>query len=129
MDAFFEKIYNFLGKFIKSEKAMAFIRKVFSREIKKVGYEVKTKNKVKYFETQYKINPVTNINFSIPAAGNVKLTVFDMTGRETAVLVNGNYSAGTYKIDYDASSLASGVYFYKLETEGFTDVKKMMLIK
>ncbi|MBE2227970.1 MAG: T9SS type A sorting domain-containing protein [Ignavibacteria bacterium] len=74
-------------------------------------------------------NPVTNINFSLPNAGNVRLVVFDMTGREVAVLVNGQYSAGTYKVDYNASSLASGVYFYKLETESFTDVKKMMLIK
>ncbi len=74
-------------------------------------------------------NPVTNINFSLPAAGNVKLIVFDMTGREVAVLINGQYSAGSYKVDYNASSLASGVYFYRLETESFTDVKKMMLIK
>ena len=74
-------------------------------------------------------NPVTNINFSIPQSGNVKLVVFDMTGREVAVLNNGILSAGSYKVDYDASNLASGVYFYKLETESFTDVKKMMLIK
>ncbi len=74
-------------------------------------------------------NPVTNINFALPKAGSVKLVVFDMTGREVAVLVNGQYTAGTYRVDYDASSLASGVYFYRLETESFTDVKKMMLIK
>lgn len=74
-------------------------------------------------------NPVTNINFSVPLAGNVKLVVFDMTGREVAVLVNGILSAGTYKVDYDASTLATGVYFYRIETESFTDVKKMMLIK
>ena len=52
-----------------------------------------------------------------------------MTGREVAVLVNGILSVGTYKVDYDASALATGVYFYRLETENFTDVKKMMLIK
>lgn len=74
-------------------------------------------------------NPVTNINFSLPKAGNVKLVVFDMTGREVTVLVNGQYSAGTYKVDFEASSLASGVYFYKIQTENFTEVKKMMLIK
>lgn len=74
-------------------------------------------------------NPVTNINFSLPAAGNVKLVVFDMTGREVAILVNGQLTAGAYKVDFNASSLATGVYFYRLETESFTDVKKMMLIK
>lgn len=74
-------------------------------------------------------NPVTNISFSIPKAGSVKLVVFDMTGREISVLANGMLSAGSYKVDFDASQIASGVYFYRLETEGFTDVKKMMLIK
>ncbi len=74
-------------------------------------------------------NPVTNIHFSIPKAGSVKLVVYDATGREVAQLVNGNYSAGTYKVDFDASGLSSGVYFYKIETGGFTDIKKMMLVK
>ena len=74
-------------------------------------------------------NPVTNINFALPNTSNVKLAVFDMNGREVAVLVNGQYSPGTYKVDYDASSLASGVYFYKLITKDFTATKKMILIK
>ncbi len=74
-------------------------------------------------------NPVTNINFGIPSSGIVKLAVFDMTGKEVALLVNGQYSAGTYKVDYDASLLASGVYFYKLTAKDFTATKKMILIK
>lgn len=74
-------------------------------------------------------NPVTNINFNIPKAGNVKLVVFDAVGKEVATLVNGSYNAGTYKVDFDASHLSTGVYFYRLETDGFTDIKKMMLVK
>jgi len=74
-------------------------------------------------------NPVTNIKFSLPKAGFVNLVVYDALGRKAAELVAGNYSAGTYKVDFDASGLSSGVYFYKLETEGFTEIKKMMLIK
>jgi hypothetical protein len=74
-------------------------------------------------------NPVTNINFSIPKTGMVKLVVYDITGKQVQELVNGNYNAGSYKVDFNAALLASGVYFYKIETEGFTDVKKMMLIK
>ncbi len=74
-------------------------------------------------------NPVTNINFSITKSGHVKLTVFDILGREAAVLVNENLAAGVYKADFNASGLPSGTYFYKLEIEGYTDVKKMMLIK
>jgi hypothetical protein len=74
-------------------------------------------------------NPVTNITFSIPKAGYVKLTVFDITGKEITKLVNGGLSAGTYNADFNASSLSSGAYFYRLETEGFTDIKKMILVK
>ncbi len=74
-------------------------------------------------------NPVTNITFSIPKAGNVKLVVYDMTGREAAVLANGQLAAGIYNVDFDASKLSSGVYFYRLEAEGFTGVKKMILVK
>jgi len=74
-------------------------------------------------------NPVTNIKFSLPTAGNVKLSVFDLQGREVAVLADKNLAAGEYNADFDASGLSSGVYFYKLVTNEFTEVKKMMLIK
>jgi len=74
-------------------------------------------------------NPVTNIEFSIPRSGSAKLFVFDALGREISVLVNERLSAGTYKVDFDAAGLSTGVYFYRLETNGFTDIKKMMLIK
>jgi hypothetical protein len=81
-------------------------------------------------------NPVTNIKFSIPKAGNIKLVVYDAMGREAVTLVNSHYSAGTFNVDLDASMLASGVYFYKLELRPggsvvaeFTDTKKMMIIK
>jgi hypothetical protein len=74
-------------------------------------------------------NPVTNIKFSIPNAGSVKLVVFDMLGKEVATLVNQNMNIGTYNVDFDAASLSSGVYFYKLTTGDFTSIKKMMLVK
>jgi uncharacterized delta-60 repeat protein len=74
-------------------------------------------------------NPVTNIKFQIPGSGLVKITVFDISGREIAELVNRNLAAGTYNVDFDASNLSSGAYFYKMETMGFTEVKKMILIK
>ena len=74
-------------------------------------------------------NPVTNIIFSLPKSGNVKLTVMDITGREILTLINDSYSAGTYKIDLDASQLASGIYFYRLQTSEFTQTRKMILLK
>ena len=74
-------------------------------------------------------NPSTTIDFSISRQGFTSLKVYDMLGKEVAVLVNGNLGAGAYSATFDAAALPSGVYFYKLETEGFTSVKKMTLIK
>ncbi|MBE2217548.1 MAG: T9SS type A sorting domain-containing protein [Ignavibacteria bacterium] len=74
-------------------------------------------------------NPVTNIKFSIPKTGAVKLTIFDVSGREVAVLVNESLTAGSYNADFDAAQLSSGVYLYKLESDGFVQTKKMVLIK
>ena len=74
-------------------------------------------------------NPATSIRFELPKNTYVKLTVYDMLGRETANLVDRNMNAGSYKIDFDASQLASGIYLYKLEAGEFSDVKKMALIK
>ncbi len=74
-------------------------------------------------------NPVTKINFAIPKSGLVTLKVYDVLGREVSTLVNEIKNAGTYKVDFNASNLSSGMYFYKVSVNGFTDVKKMMLIK
>jgi hypothetical protein len=74
-------------------------------------------------------NPKTNVRIQMPKSGNVKLTVFDITGKEVKVPVSEYLAAGTYNIDFDASFLASGTYFYRMETVGFADVKKMILIK
>ena len=74
-------------------------------------------------------NPNTKIEFSLPQKSFVKLKVFDMLGREIANLVNENLSAGSYKYDFNASALPSGIYFYKLETENFSETRKMVLVK
>lgn len=74
-------------------------------------------------------NPSTVIQYQIPSAGFVSLIVYDMMGREVANLVNENQAAGSYSVSFNASKLSSGVYYYKIETGGFSDTKKMMLIK
>lgn len=74
-------------------------------------------------------NPVTYIEFSITMPSNVKLAVYDMTGREINVLVNQNLNAGVYKADWDAAGYSSGVYFYRITAGNYTEVKKMMLVK
>jgi hypothetical protein len=74
-------------------------------------------------------NPVTKINFALPKQGFVSLKIYDVLGREVRTLVNEVKSVGTYSVDFNASEFASGVYFYKMETDGFSDIKRMMLIK
>jgi len=74
-------------------------------------------------------NPSTSIKYSVPKADLVTLKVFDVSGKEVAVLVNGMKQQGIYTVDFNASNLASGIYFYRIETGEFTAVKKMVLIK
>jgi hypothetical protein len=74
-------------------------------------------------------NPSTNIRFDLPNAGNVKLTVFDIAGREVGTLINNYYQAGKYEIDFNAEELSSGIYFYRIETPEFTSIRKMILVK
>lgn len=74
-------------------------------------------------------NPSTKIKFTIPKSGFVTLKIYDMIGKEIATLINENKNAGSYIIDFDGSNLATGVYFYTLQVNGFTDTKKMLLIK
>ncbi len=74
-------------------------------------------------------NPTTSIKFSIPKDEFVSLKVYDMLGKEVATLVNQNTNAGEYEVSFGAAKLTSGVYFYKLTSGNFSDVKKMILVK
>ncbi|HTY09792.1 MAG TPA: T9SS type A sorting domain-containing protein [Bacteroidota bacterium] len=74
-------------------------------------------------------NPSTTIRYSLPAAGRVQMKVYNVLGQEVSTLVNAQQQAGMYEVTFDASRLASGVYFYRISSEKFTQVKKMMLIK
>lgn len=74
-------------------------------------------------------NPETKIRFSIPSAGNVSIVVFDILGHELSSIVNSYLNPGNYEVNYDASKLPSGVYFYKISSGSFSDVKKMILAK
>jgi Secretion system C-terminal sorting domain len=74
-------------------------------------------------------NPTTKINFAIPRQGFVSLKIYDMLGREVKTLVSEIKPVGFYSVDFNASEFSSGVYFYRLESESFRDVKRMMLIK
>jgi hypothetical protein len=74
-------------------------------------------------------NPVTTISFSLPSKSLVSLKVFDLIGREVAIIVSEILSAGDYSRQWNASNLPSGVYFYRLQAGKFTDTKKIVLLK
>lgn len=74
-------------------------------------------------------NPATVINYQLPEDAFVKLTVYDILGNEVAELENSKQSAGNYSVKFEPENLSSGIYFYKLETGEFTDIKPMMLLK
>ncbi len=74
-------------------------------------------------------NPTTNIEFQIEKFGFVSLKIYDALGREVATLVNEEKPAGNYEVQFDASKLTSGIYFYKITSGKFSQVKKMILMK
>ncbi|MFQ5772637.1 MAG: T9SS type A sorting domain-containing protein [bacterium] len=74
-------------------------------------------------------NPSTTISYDLPVASKVKLTVFNILGQEIATLVDDYQEAGGYKITYDFSGLASGIYLYRLEADNFIATQKMLLMR
>ena len=74
-------------------------------------------------------NPTTNISYSLSTSGHVTLKVYDILGREVKTLVNDDEAAGYHTATFDASRLASGIYFYRLTAPGIVKVKKMLLTK
>jgi hypothetical protein len=74
-------------------------------------------------------NPITNIKFDIPKTAYVTLKIYNVTGKETAELVSDVKTAGSYEVDFNAANLSSGIYFYRIETNEFTETKRMMVVK
>ena len=74
-------------------------------------------------------NPTTTIRFALPKAGDVSLVVYDILGRKVTELIHGNLTAGYHTVNFNASNLASGVYFYRIQAGDFVSVKKLMLLK
>ena len=74
-------------------------------------------------------NPSTKISFDIPKPAFVKLTVFDILGKEISVLINDELNAGVYNYDWSGINLPTGIYFYKMVSGDFVETKKMILVK
>ncbi len=74
-------------------------------------------------------NPSTTIKFEIPVKSNVKITVYNILGREVSTLINEVKNPGIYKVEFNGENLSSGVYFYKLQTDNYVTMKKMIILK
>jgi hypothetical protein len=74
-------------------------------------------------------NPTTSINYQLPITGHVTLKVYDILGREIATLVNKTLSKGSHNVNWNATNLTSGVYFYQLRAGNYISTKKMLLLK
>ncbi|MGE5437263.1 MAG: T9SS type A sorting domain-containing protein [Syntrophothermus sp.] len=97
------------------------------------GMEKRNSEKIKeYYITQNypnPFNPTTTISYSLSKSGSTTLKVFDILGREIITLVNEEKPAGSYTVEFNASNLSSGIYFYSLTSGSFTMNKKMILMK
>ncbi|WP_448522302.1 T9SS type A sorting domain-containing protein, partial [Schleiferia thermophila] len=74
-------------------------------------------------------NPSTTIKFDLPKEGVVELGIYDILGRKITTLINEYRSAGSYEHSFNASSLASGIYLYRIKVNDFVSAKKMILVK
>lgn len=109
------------------------IKDIYTMRVADTDTDVDPVNQPRHFLLAQNVpnpfNPVTQISFQMLRAGDVKLQVFDMAGRLVDTLLDENRGAGTHTLRFDGSALASGVYFYRIEAEGVTQSRKMLLVK
>jgi hypothetical protein len=74
-------------------------------------------------------NSATTFQYGLPLSSHVTIEIYDIQGRKIETLINENQNAGFHKIDWDATDYASGIYFYKIETDNFNESKRMLLLK
>ena len=74
-------------------------------------------------------NPVTTIGYTLPEAGDVRLTIYTVTGQRVGILVSAHQAAGRYEVVWDGNRFANGVYFYRLEAGAFVQTQRMLLLK
>ena len=119
------KFFNLLGE---SPWSAVFKFKTRTTGINIIGTNIPEIYKL-YDNYPNPFNPYTKIKFDLPQKDYVKLIIFDITGKEIAVLVNQLLGAATYEINWNASNYPSGIYFYRIMTNSFSFTKKMVLIK
>ena len=127
--------YTYIDKLIDAGKY--FYCSQANRLRREVLVLTKSRNKLEPGLTAYKLeqnypnpfNPTTTIGFGIPEKGNVRLSILNILGEEIRVLLNEEKVSGYHSVDFSASELPSGVYFYQLKVGNSIDTKKMILIR
>ena len=121
-----DKIYLCTGKYLSNGSGI-YLLNLNTTGIKSVN----TIPKNYYLEQNYPnpFNPETAISYELPTLSFVTLKIYDLLGKEVATLVNEEKPAGTYKVNFDASGLPSGIYFYRISAGSFHQTKKMVLLK
>ena len=118
------------GIFISEDNGMSWNYKQITNTI--VGVNINKNRNYNYFlSANYPnpFNPTTNIKYRIPYREFVALKIYDVLGNEIETLVNEEKPAGSYSVNFNASSLASGIYFYRIKAGSFVQTKKMLLLK
>ncbi len=129
-----QKVYSYVDK--NPVGGTVFVYRLKQMDIDGT-FEYSDEIEVKVLPSKYELyqnypnpfNPTTKIKFSLPENAKVKISVYDVLGRELKTLLNKNIEAGYHSINFDAAQFTSGVYLYTIETNKFTQVKKMLLIK
>jgi hypothetical protein len=96
--------------------------------VRNISGEIPESNKL-YYNYPNPFNPSTCIRFDIPKSAFIKISVFDISGREVAVIVNESMQAGRYEAIWNGSGYSNGIYFYKISAGSYTETKKMILMK
>ncbi len=114
------------------ETGLAMIAERYSKEIKQESAQTETISGESYFNAKNypnPFNPETKITYTLQSATSVKITVYDKLGREVVTLVDESQSEGDHSVSFNAASLPSGVYFYRIKTSSMVEVRKMVFTK
>ena len=132
-DGFFDATATFVGAFGTEDWTSSWSTIKMTPVVSSINEELATTQIPAKFELSQNypnpFNPATTIRFSLPQAGAVKLTVYNLLGQVVTTLVNGYREAGTYNVNWDASNLSTGIYIYRVEANSFSLTKKMTLLK
>ena len=120
---------DYLSSITETKRIVENISGKYITEVKEKKIVVVPENCTLHQNYPNPFNPTTTLSYSIPKKGMVELKVYDVLGREVATLVDKEQHAGSYDLQFDASSLTSGIYFYQLRAGGFVESRKMVLLK